>query len=542
MHSKILDLIDIEKVNTLLEGFNQSTGYVTAILDLEGNVISKSGWRNMCTAFHRIHPETSQRCKLSDTVLAGKMADGEKYHAYKCLNGLVDVAVPLVINGEHVANLFSGQFFLEEPDIDYFRDQAIRYGFDEKEYLDALGLIPVMAEDSVHKAMDFLLNMTRLISEMAYQKLELTELNNRIYESEQKYRLLFESNPHPMWVYDISNLNFLEVNEAAVRKYGYTRNEFLQMALKDIHPAEDIDRLLDDVKHTTDEYTFSSEWRHINKIGEVFPVEIISHPINFLSKKARIELANDITTRKQLNAELELKVEQRTAQLEASNKELEAFSYSVSHDLRAPLRHINGYVELLKEKYHDTLPEKAQHYMDNVVSASGQMGKLIDNLLQFSRTSRKEVQMHHFDMNILVHEVLETLRPDFEKRMISWKIHDLPEVKGDYALLKQVWINLVDNALKYTQRQNPAQITIGYTEDKDTYVFYIRDNGVGFDMKYAHKLFGVFQRLHSLIEFEGTGIGLAHVQRIVHKHNGKVWAEAETDRGATFFFDLPNNQ
>nr|WP_321399258.1 PocR ligand-binding domain-containing protein [uncultured Desulfobacter sp.] len=176
---RILNSIDFKRVNSLLEGFNQTTGFVTAILDLQGNILSKSGWRRICTDFHRIHPETAKKCKISDTVLANKMSQGEKYHFYKCLNGLVDVAVPIVIKGEHVANLFSGQFFFEKPDPAFFKAQAAEYGFDENSYLTAFEEVPIVSKQKVRAAMGFLLDMTEMISEITFQRMEQIELNEQ---------------------------------------------------------------------------------------------------------------------------------------------------------------------------------------------------------------------------------------------------------------------------------------------------------------------------------------------------------------------------
>lgn len=188
MKTDTLSFIDFEAVNNLLEGFNQSTGFVTAILDLEGNILSKSGWRRICTEFHRINPETAKNCLVSDTELANKLRDSEKYHFYECHNGLVDVAVPIVIKGEHIANLFSGQFFFKKPDVATFKEQAKKYGFNEKEYLKALEDVPVMSKEKVKTAMDFLLNMTQLISEITFQKMELLQLNDELIKSEERSR------------------------------------------------------------------------------------------------------------------------------------------------------------------------------------------------------------------------------------------------------------------------------------------------------------------------------------------------------------------
>jgi len=239
-----------------------------------------------------------------------------------------------------------------------------------------------------------------------------------------------------------------------------------------------------------------------------------------------------------LNAELEQRVTDRTAQLEAANKELEAFSYSVSHDLRAPLRAVNGFAGMVLKEFSPQLPEAAKHYLDRIQKGGRRMGELIDDLLAFSRLNRQSVNWRTVEFDKVVQAAWEELKPQREGREIELRMGDLPNGQGDLPLLKQVWINLLSNAVKYTEGRTPAIIEIGCTREKGEDIYFVRDNGAGFDMQFAHKLFGVFQRLHRDDEFEGTGVGLAIVQRIIHRHGGRIWAQAELGRGATFYFTL----
>lgn len=240
------------------------------------------------------------------------------------------------------------------------------------------------------------------------------------------------------------------------------------------------------------------------------------------------------------NQELKRQVEERTTQLATVNKELEAFAYSVSHDLRAPLRHIDGFIDLLQKRTKTTLDDKSQHYMDVIADSAQKMGTLIDDLLSFSRMGRGEMFKSQVDLNELVEDIISDQKPEMEGRDIQWKISALPMVYGDRAMLRIVLVNLIANALKFTRPREATQIEIGYeTNTESDTIIFIRDNGIGFDMNYVDKLFGVFQRLHRPEDFEGTGIGLANVRRIISRHGGMTWASGEVDRGATFYFSLP---
>jgi signal transduction histidine kinase len=236
-------------------------------------------------------------------------------------------------------------------------------------------------------------------------------------------------------------------------------------------------------------------------------------------------------------------LEKRGAELEASNKELEAFAYSVSHDLRAPLRHMAGFSELLQKHSAAVLDDKSKRYIGVILESARKMGALIDDLLGFSRIGRAETNKTALSLTQLVEEALAEVRRDVTKRNIVWKVDKLPAAYGDRAMLRLALVNLIANAVKFTRTRTPAEIEIGYMEQTDNQlVIFVRDNGVGFDMKYASKLFGVFQRLHPTEAFEGTGIGLATVQRIAHRHGGRAWGEGLVGKGATFYLSIAKSQ
>jgi PAS domain S-box-containing protein len=251
----------------------------------------------------------------------------------------------------------------------------------------------------------------------------------------------------------------------------------------------------------------------------------------------------DISERKLLEDRLRRKnkdLEYANAELAATNRELEAFAYSVSHDLRAPLRHIDGFIELLKKSAETVLDQQSRHYMASIADAAQKMGLLVDHLLSFSRMGRQALSLQRMDLKVLVREVIQELEPDAAGRNIDWRIGELPAIDGDASMLRIVLTNLIANALKFTRPRQQAQIEIGsISENPSEVVIFIRDNGVGFDMAYVNKLFGVFHRLHRADEFEGTGIGLANVQRIISRHGGRTWADGKPDQGAVFFFSLP---
>jgi len=365
--------------------------------------------------------------------------------------------------------------------------------------------------------------------------------------SEERMRLFFErqlvgmaiTSPEKGWV---------QVNDKTCEMLGYSSAELAQLNWADLTYPDDLaadvaqfERLL---SGEIDSYAL--EKRFVRKDGSIVFTNLAVGCVRRANRSVDYVLAllEDITERKhaeeriqKLNEELR----QRALMLEAANKELESFSYSVSHDLRAPLRHIDGFLGLLKERTGAALDEESQHYMATISDAARRMGILIDDLLSFARMGRKEMTRIEVDLGALIQDVIREFDPETAGRNIRWRIAELPVVAGDRAMLRIALVNLLSNALKFTRPRAQAEIEIGCLpgDEGDTIVF-VRDNGVGFDMKYVDKLFGVFQRLHGADEFEGTGIGLANVRRVIDRHGGRAWAEGAVDGGATFYFSLPD--
>ncbi len=337
-------------------------------------------------------------------------------------------------------------------------------------------------------------------------------------------------------------------NAGAEKMFGYRAGEIIGRPITLLIPAErEAEELLIIERIKRGESVEHFETQRVARDGHLIDISVTVSPIK--DKRGRIvgasKVARDITERKRadeeirrLNSQLEQRVKERTADLEFANQELEAFSYSVSHDLRAPLRAVAGFSQAVLEDYGSMLPEDGRRDLLLIRERAQRMGRLIDDLLAFSRLGRYPLTRQRIDTTGQVRAVLAELAPRREGRKIEVRLAELPACTGSPAMLEQVWVNLISNAFKYTRQRENAVVEIGCRAEAGENVFFVRDNGAGFDMKYAHKLFGVFQRLHRAEEFEGTGAGLALVQRVVQRHGGRIWAEAGVDRGATFYFTL----
>ncbi|NUN68191.1 MAG: PAS domain S-box protein [Bacteroidetes bacterium] len=384
---------------------------------------------------------------------------------------------------------------------------------------------------------------------------DLQTLYERLRESEEKYRRLVENAADVIYRTDGEG-RFIYVNPVSLKIFGYSEEEFMgRHYLELIHPSfRNKARQYYATQFFNGQFTSYLEFPAVTKDGREF---WLGQNVQPLMEEGQIigfqAVARDITDRvhaeeamrrseeevRKLNAELEQRVRERTAQLENANHELEAFSYSVSHDLRAPLLTINGFTQFLAMHLGDKLDDEAKRLLSIIRSNTQTMQHLISALLMLSKTNKKELEMTVIDMQALAKETYEDIASAEAKERIVIDIPPMPEATGDRLLLRQVWTNLLSNAIKFTLAQDERRITLGGRSEEHRNIYFVKDSGAGFDMKDAGKLFGVFSRLHTDEQFEGTGIGLSIVRRAIHRHHGEVWAEGELGKGATFSFALP---
>jgi PAS domain S-box-containing protein len=383
-----------------------------------------------------------------------------------------------------------------------------------------------------------------------------TRSEQAIRASELTYRRLFEAAKDGILILDSETGRISDVNPFLVELLGFSHGEMVGKTVGELSPFKDIESNKIMLERLQEQgYVRYEDLPLETTDNRRIAVEFVSNVYQAGVKKVIQCNVRDITERKRaqdeirrLNAELEQRVTERTEQLQSSNEQLQssndqlsAFSYSVSHDLRAPLRHIVGFVERLQKDAASSLSEKNLRHLTAIFQSAKRMGDLIDDLLAFSRIGQSEMQKTKVNLDELVRETLGDFQAETTGREIVWTINVLPVVRADRALLRLVFVNLISNALKFTSGRAEAKIEIGCSPDvSNETVIFIRDNGAGFDPKYSEKLFGVFQRLHSQKEFEGTGIGLANVRRIIRRHGGRTWAEGSVDGGAAFYFSIPS--
>jgi PAS domain S-box-containing protein len=640
---ELADIIDVDEVQLLMNDFYTFAHIPMAVIDLNGVVLVGVGWQDICTRFHRVHPETCKYCIESDTQLTAAVPPGG-YKLYKCKNNLWDVATPVIVGGQHVGNIFTGQFFFDDEPVDreFFRAQAEHYGFDEDAYLAALDRVPRLSRVALDSVMGYFRKFADMISKLSYGNIKLArslsernilteelrglnkDLEKRVDERTRFYSILAKINEtivrvrSPQELFDevcriivevglfrLAWVGILEPESREVRPVaGYGETAYL----------DDIRIIAADVPEgkgptgravSEDHYVINKDfeenplllpWRDkalangirsssafpLHADGKVIGAFTIysDKPSYFTEEEVAllIALSKDIsfaldmmeTDKKRaaakrelrlLNDELELRVQRRTEELEGVNRELEAFIYSVSHDLRAPLRTVSGFAGFLEEDHTSRLNEQGREYLIHIKSGVAKMTQLVDDLLRLSHITRQALEKTPTDLSSLALSIIACLRSDNPERTVEVSIQDGMIASVDSSLMEIALSNLLGNAWKFTSKTKTACIefgtvgpgdrrrlhstkkmgtmgTTGRNPSAEGTTYYVRDNGTGFKQEFAERMFMPFQRLHPEAEFEGMGIGLAIVERIIRRHGGDVWPEGEVGKGAALYFTL----
>jgi len=568
-HYELIDLINIEQTRELLQRFLDAGGIPAAIIDLRGTVLVTSRWQRVCTDFHRKNEITRSNCIESDTRLANELQEGKPFSIYRCPNGLTDAASPIIIEGRHLANAFIGQFFVEKPDLEFFRQQAAMYGFDESKYLEAVAETPIVDQHTLPAILSFLTSFAGIVASLGLKQIRQLETQKELREAKQRLEIQnrrLQQREEDLnraqsvarigsWRMDVRR-NVLHWSNETYRLFGVpkgnpmTYEAFIAM----IHPGDR--ELVDRV------------WQAALS-GKPYDVEhriVVGDLIRWVHEQAELEFdeqdellggfgtVQDITERKRMEEELreshdqmEQRVRERTnelaaavSRLESMNKELQEFAYVASHDLQEPLRKIQAFADRLKSRCGGKLDETETDYLARMERAASRMQQLISDLLSLSRVGSRPGPIEPLDLNAIAREVAET----FEHRIIQkggkLQIEDLPTIEADETQMRQLFQNLIANALKFQKNGGKPQVRV-YSDfpGMKTCRICVEDNGIGFDEIYLDRIFIPFQRLHGRDEFEGTGMGLAICRKIVERHGGNITARSQPGHGSTFLVTLP---
>ncbi len=574
---RITDILDISQIQTLMELFYKATGIPVGILDLDGNVLVATGWRTICTKFHRVHPETAARCQESDAYIQKHLQEG-KFVAYKCKNGLWDVALPIIIQGRHLATLFIGQFLYddEKPDERYFRAQAQKHGFPEHSYMQALENAYSFSREQVRDIINYYAEFVHLLSELGHKNLAL------VHDIEARKRIEAELKSYREKLEDLVEERTQELRQTNEKLH------FQAMLLEQIQDsivATDLEGHITYVNKVAAQGWEKSQQELIGHTVSVFgenpekgatQQEILAHTLeqgawrgkvaNYDQEESErifdtrtwvvydeagnstglVGISTDITAQERAESDL-----QRYARdLELANAELSQYAYAVSHDLRAPLRAIRNYADFIQEELDPAkLKENLQLYLDGLTNAVEEADELVLDLLAFAHIGRTEIP----EKQINVGEFLKQL---IHKQSLSEDIDIImqpgvwPTVTVAPLLLGQIFQNLIDNALKFNLSPR-KRIELGWriiennssTHEGNTeiYEFFVRDNGIGIEARHYTRIFRVFERLHTREEYEGTGIGLAIAQKAATHLGGTIYVDATVGEGSTFYVTLPKS-
>ncbi|KAF5041073.1 Adaptive-response sensory-kinase SasA [anaerobic digester metagenome] len=546
---ELVDLLDLGAMQNLLDEFQQVTGIEAGLVDPQGRIVVGTRWQTCCADFHRVNPETLRNCIESDLVLSGEIPPGES-RLYRCRNNLWDIASPIMLGRRRLGTLISGQFFFadEEPDERIFREQARRYGFDEEAYLAAIRAIPRLPRATVEGGISFLQSLAGLISSLGYSNLRLARA---LIERDALTATLERSREHLSRAEEIAHLGSWEL-DLVTHTLSWSDEVYRILGLQPGEREPSFDALLD-AAHPDDREavaTAYSDYHFDGQDGFVLEHRIVRHgngEVRWVHEKCDpqrdangrsirlVGLFHDITDRKQVEQSLQ----EYAARLRASNEELQRFAYVASHDLQEPLRSIVSFSQLVDRRYRGQLDADADEYFGYIVEGGQRMQALIQDLLLVSRVETGARPMEPVDAGAVMKDVLHSLGVSLDLAGATVVVDHLPTVMADPSQLELVFLNLVGNALKYHRPGIPASIHVRAEREGSFWRFSVEDNGIGIEPAYFDRIFVMFQRLHTRDEYEGTGIGLAIVKKVVERHGGEVRVESVPGEGSTFSFTLP---
>jgi PAS domain S-box-containing protein len=588
----ITEIIDIEALGELFQHLTNATGILTAVLDMDGNILIATKWQDICANFHRSNPETAAHCRESDTILAGQLEAGQKYNVYRCKNGLIDIVVPIVVDNTHIGNLFTGQFFFEEPDFQYFEQRAFEFDFDREAYLEALSRVPVFNREDIEKTINLLCKMAQVVGEMGLNKLRITEANRELVtantqlqeevserkqaerllrEEEGRYRALFNSSRDAIVILAPSS-RFVDGNPAALQLFGcQNKAEFIGKNPMDISPEYQPDGVLSSVKAqemaslVMEKGGHLFEWKHQRVNGEEFFASVLLTKMHLHDKLFLQATVRDVTESKlseerlkRYQNHLEELVAGRTAELDKANQclqqdvllrleaedklreanqELEAFAYTVSHDLRSSLTPIIGYTELLEALYKERLDGKALSFLAKIGAQGYKMLAQMEDHLVLARMGHLERPAEPVAADKVAREVINNLAKPIAKSGMIVTQGSLPAIHIPESLISRIFDNLIGNAIRYGGRKG-STIEVGGERKGKRVQFFVRDHGPGIPQEERGRIFEVFFRGTSGKNLKGTGVGLATVLKITRTYGGLAWVEETPGGGSTFWVEM----
>lgn len=553
------EIVNIAELKELWESFTTLTDVATAILDLEGNILVATGWQDICTRFHRVHPATACRCRESDTVLAGRLGKGEPYNVYLCRNGLVDVAVPIIVGGEHVANFFTGQFLFEPPDRQYFIRQAEEFSFDKTAYLEALSRVPIFSKNQVEAMMGFFSRLVRLIGEMGLSRKNLDEANTelRIHKGHLE-ELVRERTADLNRAQEIAHIGSWRWNLES-DEVGWSNEMYRVFGLRPGEPARVTRETFLSRVREEERDSVAARLDEAMTAGQPFSFELRTVPIEGRERTVRVfaEVRRDAGGRpvELFGANQDITEEKHAQQLlaeakeraEVANRAKSAFLASMSHELRTPLNAVLGFSQLMKSS-RDVSPAQLEDL--DIISQSGEhLLHLINNVLDISKIEAGHVMLEEtrLDLHRLLHETRSLMSVRADQKGLGFAVNQAPDlprcVAADSGKLRQVLLNLLGNAIKYTSAGDVslrADVASREAPGKAWVRFEIEDSGPGIAREERERIFLPFVRLgeHAPVD-AGTGLGLAISKQYVELMGGRIGVESEPDKGSVFHLEVP---